>query len=449
MKSDHGGMFGRTIGRVLLLAGMLIGSIAGTAHAQSPPDYFMYNWWYCEDTNWLGSAGYAPVSSSGLVNTNDGAGHALLIDSTNAAWLQYNTVENDGYTNLTVNRGSILFWFSPSWSSTNVGGSGPGEWSRLIELGSCTTNASYGWWSLYTDPAGTHIYFSAQTNGTTVNYLSAPIAWTNNTWHHVALTYSATNTTLYLDGNPATNGAALTCYPGTNVVAGGFYVGSSSNGFQQAHGMFDDLSTYDGPLDSGTIGGMAGIYSIFYGATITSQALGSATNSSFSLPTLNAITGSGFLQWLGNTSDCVTSSNVWLTNLVSSLQHTNQTVNINFAIQGGTSGFYYDVFGNAILGPTSSTNFQFAWMGQGTNCNTYRLSDLPVASAFLILGTPLDDDFDGLTTAYEKLISHSDPLNPDTDGDGISDAEEVLNHTDPLTSNPAIPVSLTILSCPQ
>jgi hypothetical protein len=357
-----------------------------------------------------------------------------LIDSTNAAWLQYNTVENDGYTNLTVDRGTILFWFAPLWSSTNAGGTGPGEWSRLIEVGSYTTNASYGWWSLYTDPAGANIYFSAQTNGTTVDYLSAPIAWTNSTWHHVALAYSATNTTLYLDGNLATNGAGLTCYPGTNVVSGGFYVGSSSNGFQQAHGMFDDLSTYDSPLDSGTIGDMAAIYSIFYDAPIALAINGALATNSVS-PTFRAITGSGLLNTVGAASSCVTSSNIWMTNVVASIQSTN-SVNATFTIAGGTSGWLYDVFANASITP-ASTNYNWVWMGQGPSCTIYSITNFPVGTAFLILGQPIDTDQDGLTDAYEKLVSHTDPNNPDTDGDGMLDGWEVMWDLNPLSNEAA------------
>ena len=54
----------------------------------------------------------------------------------------------------------------------------------------------------------------------------------------------------------------------------------------------------------------------------------------------------------------------------------------------------------------------------------------------LLYGTnPLlvDTDGDGLSDYDEVMIHKTDPLNPDTDGDGLSDYEEVMIHkTDPL-----------------
>ncbi|MGH7990572.1 MAG: hypothetical protein ACREDS_10345, partial [Limisphaerales bacterium] len=50
---------------------------------------------------------------------------------------------------------------------------------------------------------------------------------------------------------------------------------------------------------------------------------------------------------------------------------------------------------------------------------------------FFRLGTTNDADNDGLPDAYEKLVSHTDPNNPDTDGDGLSDGLEVQLGFDP------------------
>jgi hypothetical protein len=54
-----------------------------------------------------------------------------------------------------------------------------------------------------------------------------------------------------------------------------------------------------------------------------------------------------------------------------------------------------------------------------------------------------------LTDAFEDLVSKTNPNNPDTDGDGISDSDEYLLHLNPLIPNPALPANPTIQTCPQ
>ena len=131
----------------------------------------------------------------------------------------------------------------------------------------------------------------------------------------------------------------------------------------------------------------------------------------------------GSLQWIGSASSCVASTNIWITNVVATVAG-NGTMNLTFAIEGGSNGVPCDVFANSILG--FGTNNTWAWMGQGYQCNTYLLTNLQNVSVFLILGTPQDSDGDGLTDAYELLVSHTNPNNPDTDGDGIPDGWSVL-----------------------
>jgi hypothetical protein len=42
-----------------------------------------------------------------------------------------------------------------------------------------------------------------------------------------------------------------------------------------------------------------------------------------------------------------------------------------------------------------------------------------------------DTDGDGLTDGAEVNTTHTDPLNPDSDGDGFTDKQEVQAHTNP------------------
>ena len=219
----------------LIIPAILLCSLAGAAYAQvpSPGGKFgptntpLDSWSFNDHTNWTSDLGYAPISFTNLSFSHLGNGDSLVVDTNIPAWLQYNVYENDGTTNLTVDSGSVTFWYAPGdWSSTNAGGTGPGEWGRLFEVGAYTPDSSYGLWSIYVDDVGKNIYFSAQTNdlsSTLTTYLSSPISWTTNYFHFVALTYSPTNTALYLDGVLATNGPGVTIYPGPDVLTNGFY----------------------------------------------------------------------------------------------------------------------------------------------------------------------------------------------------------------------------------
>lgn len=52
-----------------------------------------------------------------------------------------------------------------------------------------------------------------------------------------------------------------------------------------------------------------------------------------------------------------------------------------------------------------------------------------------------DTDGDGLADGYELNVSHTDPLNYDTDFDGQDDAAEIIAGTDPLDTNSSLRIS--------
>jgi len=432
----------------LIIPAILLCSLSGAAYAQMPPGFKggptnapLDSWSFNDYTNWTSDFGYQPISFTNLNFSYLGNGRSLVVDTNVPAWLQYNIYENDGTTNLTVDSGSVTFWFGANWSSINDtnGGLGPQEYGRLLEVGGYTPDSSYGWWSIYVDDAGTNIYFSAQTNDSSGNTytISAPIDWTTNYFHFVALTYSSTNVSLYLDGQLATNDpGGLSVWPGNDVLSNGFYIGSDSNGVLQAHGLFNTVVTYNYPLASNDVQTIFNWDYTYYEIMPWNMAMfiSSAPSSPSSLPnTYDIITGQGSLQSAGSVT-AITSTNVWITNVTASV--TSGAMAITFTIQGGSDNTPYDVFANSILDFSSDTNKAWAWMGQGYHGNVYTLTNLPNTACFLILGTPQDSDLDGLTDAYERLVSKTNPYLADTSGDGISDSDEILNGNNPLSYNP-------------
>lgn len=425
------------LSRALIGAGLLLLSISVQAQLDpgggygGPTNQPIESWSFYDHTNWTDDDGFAPISFTNLEFAVFGNGRSLAVDTNVPAWLQYPVWATDGWTNLTVNNGSVTLWFAPDWSSvgdTN-GGFGPGDYGRLFEVGSYTADSSYGWWSIFVDSGGTNLYFAAQTNDLSTNmtvYLHAPIDWTTNYFHYVAVTYSPTNTALYLDGAYVTNGPGMTIYPGPEVLTNGFCIGSSVGGTNQAHGLFNTVQAYNYPLGSNDV---AALFAWYYTAYLlspwnTPMFISSAqTEQTSYTPFNNVITGAGFLQANGPVADHSYSTNIWITNVTAVLVSSDTTA-ISFTIEGGQDGYMYDVFAiGALPGPLSSGNW--AWLGQGGHFTNYTVN-ITSQNAFLILGTPQDSDLDGLTDAYEMLVSHSNPTNYTTDGSGMADGWEVL-----------------------
>ncbi len=411
-------------------------AIAQPSPTNSWSNPWLDSWSFSNTNTWETDLGYRPLSYTNLGVSFIGDGTAVVVDdSTNAAWLQYNVWESDGTTNLTVDVGTVMLWFAPRWASQSQGGTGPGGWGPLIEAGAYTAKADYGWWSLYLDPPASNILFSAQDSiGDQTNYLTAPISWNTNQFHFLALTYSSSNTALYIDGSFVTNGPGVTIYPSPEVLSNGLWLGSDSNGTSQCHGILDAVSTYNYPLDAGTINGTLIMNEIFYLPYMAS--IQPAPSSPETTPVFDAISGPGYLLAIStNTSGCTNSSNVWLTNTTATV--TTNGVNLTFTIAGGSNGLAYDVFATPALAQPL-TNGIWTWMGQGSPCVTYALPGLTNSAVFLLLGTPQDSCNQGLTDAYELLVLHNNPYITNNSGDGMLDGWKVLWGMNPLINNSAL-----------
>ena len=142
--------------------------------------------------------------------------------------------------------------------------------------------------------------------------------------------------------------------------------------------------------------------------------------------------GGAMMRMMGNTVTCVTNAPLYITN-TSCLFVTNRGWVVTFDVQG-TNG-PADIFMTTNLVGNHITNAAWVWLERGPTCATYQYTNQPTAESYYILGTMLDADGDGLTDAFEKLVSKTNPSNADTDNDGMLDAWEVHNGLNPLTND--------------
>ena len=205
-------------------------------------------YWSFDNTNtWVGSAAQLPMLATNVIGVSSWNTNAVLIDSTNISILKYRDVETNGNANINLRNGAVRFWFKPDWSS----GIGPGNAGSLIEMGNQTV--TNGWWALVLNVNGSQLTFGTKTNGLAMTNLAATINWNSNQWHQIVLTYTPTNSVLYLDGQVSANGAGSIYYPNLAIRTNGFTLGSSASGTNQARGTIDELETFNYPLSPGSI----------------------------------------------------------------------------------------------------------------------------------------------------------------------------------------------------
>lgn len=164
-----------------------------------------------------------------------------------ASQLAYREVETNGIPNIYLKRGTAMFWIKPDWTS----GTGPGHEGRLLEVGD--QGSTNGWWALYCSTNGGELKFAGKSGSNTTNYFTCPIGW-SNAWIHVALTYTETNSVLYLNGAQATNGAGVTLVPEVAMrFMSGLNIGGDATGWNNLRGQLDELEIYNYPLPASEI----------------------------------------------------------------------------------------------------------------------------------------------------------------------------------------------------
>jgi hypothetical protein len=168
--------------------------------------------------------------------------------------LQFPYRQADGTPLVNLRRGSIRFWYRPDWSSRSMGGDGPGNFGRLLELGVNSSDFNQGWWSLYFNPFSDRIQLASKSSGFASPQLNVGIALEEGQWYQFVLTYNTTQIQLYLNGTQIGTGAGMQDFPrDADRVASGLWIGSSYLDGFQINGTLDALETFNYELNPDNI----------------------------------------------------------------------------------------------------------------------------------------------------------------------------------------------------
>ncbi len=357
-------------------------------------------------------------------------------------------------------RGAIRFWYRPDYAS----GTGSGTVATLLELATSNGKASEVWWSLVVSPDGSELHLICQTENEPQSCLQAAVNWEAGSWHMLTLGFTPTNSVLFVDDQLAAVGEGLATIPQEAAPYTSLTVGSTANGTAPAQGQIEELCVFTGRKRTqqllGNIFGLSVDWDIglYHAALSKTAALGPISAEEIAARAVRAAQrkaerealgieaelGGGMQMLLlsGPTATCVTNSPLYITNTVAWFDaSTGWTV--QFDVQGtnalGTTGGPVEIFAATNLAGSHLTNAPWLFLERGPSCRRYEYTNQSAAMTFYLLGDgTIDPDGDGLSTAYELLIAHSNPLVfdlLDSDGDGLSDAWELAHESNPQEAN--------------
>lgn len=227
--------------------------------------------WRFNDATLVSEQGALPISTNGIMIEAGLEGNGVRIPSQGSGVsFAYHDVETNGQANVNCRNGTLRFWFKPLWN-TGVD-EGPGTNASLFEIGAA--NSPDGDWALRLTEEGDGIYFTSSGTSTNATNAWAPLTLASNQWYQIALTYSPSNSAIYLNGtNITSNNTGVSSWPAALARIAGFRIGQDSSGNQTPNGVFDFLETFNYPLAAGTIANdyLAGCFAAQMGFDVDSD----------------------------------------------------------------------------------------------------------------------------------------------------------------------------------
>jgi hypothetical protein len=323
--------------------------------------------------------------------------------------LQYRLVESEGRRlrlNLNPAVGSVRLWVCPDWSSASVGGTGPGAIARLIEVGNWLEGAS-GSWALSFSPDGDNLIFSGLAGGKALDYLQADLQWEAGTWHLVALTYGPQGSELFLDGEPIAQGGGVVSWTDLAELAQqSFCVGSSHSGQNCAEAELEELATFNRSLSADEVADYCRkTLPIVEQGPITPEEeaqrlqavlAARAAGGSLSSPAIRPAERDAALAAMG---DCASELTI----------KRNSQGQIEVKVVNATPGKLFDLYRTFHLEGDAVAEGHWQKIGSGTDGQVFTFPNQPCSPVFYVLGCDQDSDQDGLTDAYETLVTKTSP----------------------------------------
>lgn len=394
-------------------------SIAKPRPAWPPlPEKLLRNWRF-DDPNWITRPTSNALAAENLLLAESWSGYALDMPGGQSSLLLLPLLSGTSKPNLAPNAGTIRFWFSPYWMSVSAGGTGPGDWVRLVEIGNPADPLETFWITLALDPTGNLLTLAAKSDGQPLLYLQAAAAqWQPDAWHQIAIVYSSTNTLLVVDGAIAAATETPLPWPASAEWPQlAFAFGSALDGQDIARGQLEELTTFAFPL---SIEYLAWHYQQFAPiATLgpISDESGTVMMTAMDAPPVPG-DGSGGGSSGGGVTNPPSPPGLKLTKPIISgavLATTLAEADTNNA---------YDIFQKLGLQPSNTwSRVAVGDIGQ-TN---FSLVVPSTNHAFYMAAAVVDSDFDGLPDPFEELVLRTSPLSADSDGDGILDGNEDAN----------------------
>ncbi len=369
------------------------------------------NSWRFDGTTWLTNIRTSPLIYDNLQLVESWSGHALHMTGPSGLLALPNN-QPDGTTDLIPDHGTIRLWFAPAWTS-QPDGTGPGTVSLLLEIGAWSATAAQGWWSLAVSPDGTLLGFLAQDANGQTTVLQTPIRWHSGEWRQVALSWSAQETVLFLDGLRTATGPGVSISPLTSFSGiRGFCVGSDVHGGQLAGGHFEEVFTFDHPCDDLEI-------AADYARTAPSAALGPITVGE-ETAMIAAAAGSPPMQSLGVLA---MDGAEYDPNLYLRIGRPSQGF-LPVTLNNTEAGERYQVWSTPEL-PAKSWTLEGSFLADSTT--TEVSLNLPDSPTFFLRAVQENVNFEGITSYLQHYPFFIDP--PDTMGAaGPDHFVELLNH---------------------